>query len=254
MKSKNEGRTVLETFPCRPRNDFIRVVDPRKWGDLGQYYDFTEEWSENKDDGPCASGWGVGERDGGDQTEVGTRKTDFDDLEMDCGELDDCADDSKLKAEGHPHDDEDESDDEDLLCDVDTDDDVDDVDVDDMDEDLSDSDAEVPIDYALYNKLIRRAKLIAKQRNQEAKPDQTTTKVERRPYCDVIREIQASGRKIILIVHSFPRDEERCQIAMYAVKEGEVNVTKPFKSLTMNAGILGLRITPDNRYVSYMSG
>lgn len=245
IKCATEGRAVLKTSRSS-KSDFIRVVDPRKWGDLSQYYDFTEKWGGDRDVGPSSSGFDV--NNGGDQADLGVRKTDIDlsDIEMDCDEFDDDAEDIKLKPEGKQHCEEDLND-EDFL-----------EDEDDLDH-LYASDAGDfnPNDYSVYNKLIGRAKLMAKQRQPEAKNNQTKNEVGEKSYSDTIREIQASGGKIVLMVHSYNRDAEKCLIALYAVKDGDSgvknftkNITKPFKTLTMDAGIVGLRISPDHRYVS----
>lgn len=42
-KSEKKGRVVLVAYPCPSRHDSLLVIDPRKWGDLGQYCPILKE-------------------------------------------------------------------------------------------------------------------------------------------------------------------------------------------------------------------
>ncbi|XP_062607763.1 uncharacterized protein LOC134269576 [Saccostrea cucullata] len=225
VKCKSKAKTVLVARNYRSRNDFIRVVDPRRWGDLSQYYDFTNEHDEEVKSGSsdCLQ----------DQTkcEPANSGDNVSDIEVDGDELDDEKE-FNLNPRNNYLSDEDLSSDDSM---------DDDSVLDDMD------------DFAVYYKMVQDARGRAKdsQGQKENAKDQRTKEEESRPYCEVLRGIQGTGGKIIQLVHSSRHDIDRCSITFYAVKEGEATSAKPFKKLKMDAGILGLRTSLDHRYIVY---
>ncbi|XP_061172307.1 uncharacterized protein LOC133181746 [Saccostrea echinata] len=231
VKCQSKAKDVLVTHNYSSRNDFIRVMDPSKWGDLSQYYDFTNEYNEDVKPGYSGSLK--------DQTnwEPANSGDNISDIEVDGDELLDDEKESELKPRNNY------SRDEDLSSD------------DSMEDDLynSDSESDNVDDFALYYQMVQDARGMAKysQSQKENIKYQMTKEDDCRPYSEVLREIQVKGEKIIQLVHCSRRDEDKCTVAFYAVKEGEVTSVKPFKKLKMDAGILGLRMSLDHRYIVY---
>ena len=232
VKCRTKGRDLLVTYFNQSRCDFARVIDPKHWGNLDQYFHLSKEVTPDTE----ASGSGFSQTDG-DQTKPELVKN-----ATTMSGSDDEIDFDEKKPQS------DDDDDSDIIVDDDDDDDNDDISADDdIDSELEDAYLN---DYALYQKMVRTAKKLADhgQPNRTSK-QRTGTGEESRPHGEVLQEIVSQGRKIILMVHSSRRLEEKCFIALYAVKEDETNPGKPFKKLGVNGGILGLRLSPDQRWV-----
>lgn len=216
MKCRFKGKVVLLTYPLPSRNDFIRVINPRKWGDLEQYYPNLQKVMM----GPTGS----------DKSQSGGGKskpdTDSSERESEEDELD--FDEEKSKSDDHQVD-EDLSDEESV-----------------SDEELSDMED----DYALYYKMVRRARGRNNQRQQAKKHVPPMRDESSRPYPQVLKEIQSQGGKIVTMVRNSSH-EENCGIAFYSVREDEEASAKPFKVMKVDAGILGLRVSHDQRYLVY---
>nr|XP_034323036.1 uncharacterized protein LOC105327008 isoform X2 [Crassostrea gigas] len=132
------------------------------------------------------------------------------------------------------------------------------VDEDSSDEDdLSDEDElnESDIESAmrepmLYYKMVRST-WFKKNRWQQTRKHVPPMKDESsRPYPQVLRQIQSQGGKIVTMV----RDSdcgEKFEIAFFSVKDDEEVCATPFKVLKVDAKIIGLRVSHDQRYLVY---
>lgn len=225
MKCRNKGKDVLVSYPFPSRNDFIRVINPRKWGNIEQYYPNLEE-AEMEPSGSDNS------QPGGGQTKQQQGKPDTDSSQRE-------AENEELNFDGVNSKSDDQVD-EDLS-------DEDSV----SDEELSESDMEDAYldDYALYYKMVRRARERENRRQQARKHVPPMRDESSRPYPQVLRQIQSQGGKIVTIVCDSNLGE-KCGIAFYSVKDDEEASAKPFKVLKVDAGILGLRVSHDQRYIA----
>ncbi|XP_065944384.1 uncharacterized protein [Magallana gigas] len=220
-KCKNKGKGVLVTHSFPSRNDFIRVIDPRKWGDLRQYHPNLDEvemellGSDNS-------------QPGGGQTKQQQGKPDTDSSERESE--DEQLDGENSKSDGHQVD-EDSSDEDDL-----------------SDEDeLTESDIESAMrEPMLYYKMVRST-WFKKNRWQQTRKHVPPMKDESsRPYPQVLRQIQSQGGKIVTMV----RDSdcgEKFEIAFFSVNDDEEVCAAPFKVLKVDAKIIGLRVSHDQR-------
>lgn len=226
MKCRNKGKDVLVSYPFPSRNDFIRVINPRKWGNIEQYYPNLEE-AEMEPSGSDNS------QPGGGQTKQQQGKPDTDSSQRE-------AENEELNFDGVNSKSDDHQVDEDLS-------DEDSV----SDEELSESDMEDAYldDYALYYKMVRRARERENRRQQARKHVPPMRDESSRPYPQVLRQIQSQGGKIVTIVCDSNLGE-KCGIAFYSVKDDEEASAKPFKVLKVDAGILGLRVSHDQRYIA----
>lgn len=222
MKCSNKGKDVLVSCPFPSRNDFIRVIDPSKWGDLRQYYPNLDE-VEMEPSGSDNS------QPGGGQTKQQQGKFDTDSSdneEVDFGGENSKGSDYRFDEDSSGEDscvsDESEYDMEDAYLD----------------------------DYPLYNKMVQRAREMENRRQQARKHVPPMKDESSRPYPQVLRQIQSQGGRIITMVRNSNRGE-KCGIAFYSVKDNEEASAKPFKVLKVDAGILGLRVSHDQRYLVY---
>nr|XP_034323038.1 F-box/WD repeat-containing protein 5 [Crassostrea gigas] len=221
MKSRNKGKDVLVSCPFPSRNDFIRVIDPRKWGDLRQYYPNLDEFEMD----PSGSD---NSQPGGGQTKQQQSKFDTgssDNEEVDFGGENSKSSDYRFDEDSSSEDsvsDESEYDMEDAYLD----------------------------DYPLYNKMVQRAREMENRRQQARKHVPPMKDESSQPYPQVLRQIQSQGGRIITMVRNSNRGE-KCGIAFYSVKDNEEASAKPFKVLKVDAGILGLRVSHDQRYLGY---
>ncbi|XP_052701556.1 F-box/WD repeat-containing protein 5-like [Crassostrea angulata] len=222
MKSRNKGKDVLVSCPFPSRNDFIRVIDPRKWGDLQQYY-------PNLDDVEMEPSGSDNSQPGGGQTKQQQSKFDTDSSdneEVDFGGENSKGSDYRFDEDSSGEDscvsDESEYDMEDAYLD----------------------------DYTLYNKMVQRAREMENRRQQARKHVPPMKDESSQPYPQVLRQIQSQGGRIITMVRNSNRGE-KCGIAFYSVKDDEEASAKPFKVLKVDAGILGLRVSHDQRYLVY---
>lgn len=222
MKCRNKGKDVLVSCPFPSRNDFIRVIDPSKWGDLRQYYPNLDE-VEMEPSGSDNS------QPGGGQTKQQQSKFDTDSSdneEVDFGGENSKGSDYRFDEDSSGEDscvsDESEYDMEDAYLD----------------------------DYPLYNKMVQRAREMENRRQQARKHVPPMKDESSQPYPQVLRQIQSQGGRIITMVRNSNRGE-KCGIAFYSVKDDEEASAKPFKVLKVDAGILGLRVSHDQRYLVY---
>lgn len=220
-KCKNKGKGVLVTHSFPSRNDFIRVIDPRKWGDLRQYYPNLDE-VEMEPSGSDNS------QSGGGQRKQQQGKPDTDSSER--GSEDEQLDGENSESDGHQVDED--SSDEDYLSDED---------------ELTESDIESAMrEPMLYNEMVRST-WFKKNRWQQARKHVPPMKDESsRPYPQVLRQIQSQGGKIVTMV----RDSdcgEKFEIAFFSVKDDEEVCATPFKVLKVDAQIIGLRVSHDQR-------
>lgn len=222
MKCRNKGKDVLVSCPFPSRNDFIRVIDPRKWGDLQQYYPNLDEVEME----PSSSD---NSQPGGGQTKQQQSKFDTDSSyneEVDFGGENSKSSDYRFDEDSSGEDscvsDESEYDMEDAYLD----------------------------DYPLYNKMVQRAREMENRRQQARKHVPPMKDESSQPYPQVLRQIQSQGGRIITMVRNSNRGE-KCGIAFYSVKDDEEASAKPFKVLKVDAGILGLRVSHDQRYLVY---
>lgn len=222
MKCRNKGKDVLVSCPFPSRNDFIRVIDPSKWGDLRQYYPNLDEVEME----PSSSD---NSQPGGGQTKQQQGKFDTDSSdneEVDFGGENSKGSDYRFDEDSSGEDscvsDESEYDMEDAYLD----------------------------DYPLYNKMVQRAREMENRRQQARKHVPPMKDESSRPYPQVLRQIQSQGGRIITMVRNSNRGE-KCGIAFYSVKDNEEASAKPFKVLKVDAGILGLRVSHDQRYLVY---
>lgn len=222
MKCRNKGKDVLVSCPFPSRNDFIRVIDPSKWGDLRQYYPNLDEVemepSSNDNSQP-----------GGGQTKQQQSKFDTD--SSDNEEVDFGGENSK----GSDYRFDEDSSGEDSCV---------------SDESEYDMENAYLDDYPLYNKMVQRAREMENRRQQARKHVPPMKDESSRPYPQVLRQIQSQGGRIITMVRNSNRGE-KCGIAFYSVKDNEEASAKPFKVLKVDAGILGLRVSHDQRYLVY---
>lgn len=218
MKCRNKGKDILVSCPFPSRNDFIRVIDPSKWGDLRQYY-------PNLDDVEMEPSGSDNSQPGGGQTKQQQSKFDTDSSdneEVDFGGENSKGSDYRFDEDSSGEDscvsDESEYDMEDAYLD----------------------------DYTLYNKMVQRAREMENRRQQARKHVPPMKDESSRPYPQVLRQIQSQGGRIITMVRNSNRGE-KCGIAFYSVKDNEEASAKPFKVLKVDAGILGLRVSHDQR-------
>ncbi|XP_065944062.1 uncharacterized protein [Magallana gigas] len=224
-KCKIKGKGVLVTHSFPSRNDFIRVIDPRKWGDLRQYHPNLDQ-VEMEPLGNDNSQPGGGQR----KQQQGKPDTDSSDRESEDEQLDG----ENSKRDDHQVD-EDSSDEDDL-----------------SDEDeLNESDIESAMrEPMLYYKMVRST-WFKKNRWQQTRKHVPPMKDESsRPYPQVLMQIQSQGGKIVTMV----RDSdcgEKFEIVFFSIKDDEEVCAAPFKVLKMDAKIIGLRVSHDQRYLVY---
>lgn len=121
------------------------------------------------------------------------------------------------------------------------------------DDELTESDIEsAMIEPMLYYKMLRSA-WYKKNRWQQTRKHVPPMKDESsQPYPQVLRQIQSQGGKIVTMV----RDSdcaEKSEIAFFSVKDDEEVCATPFKVLKVDAKIIGLRVSHDQRYITVNS-
>eukprot|EP00105_Crassostrea_gigas_P010331 XP_011425571.2 PREDICTED: uncharacterized protein LOC105327008 [Crassostrea gigas] len=238
-KYKNKGKGVLVTHSFPSRNDFIRVIDPRKWGDLRQYYPNLDEVEMERlgNDNSQSGGGQTKQQQYIPDIDSSERQTKQQQYKPDTDSSDRESEDEQLdgensKSDGHQVD-EDSSDEDDL-----------------SDEDeLTESDIESAMrEPMLYYKMVRST-WFKKNRWQQTRKHVPPMKDESsRPYPQVLR--QSQGGKIVTMV----RDSdcgEKFEIAFFSVKDDEEVCATPFKVLKVDAKIIGLRVSHDQRYLVY---